>query len=87
MTVNYRQEDWVHWEGSLYVTTSQLWYTQSALLYLTHILQKQNGIPYSLREFMNVRDFIVEKPGQMEMNEEERIKNALSRTLCREYLP
>lgn len=36
---------------------------------------------------MNVWDFIVEKPGQMEMNEEERIKNALSRTLCREYLP
>lgn len=41
----------------------------------------------TLREFMNVRDFIVEKPGQMEMNEEERIKNALSCTLCREYLP
>lgn len=35
---------------------------------------------------MNVQDFTVEKPGQMEMNEEEHIKNALSCTLCREYL-
>lgn len=54
---------------------------------ILHTFCKSKMAFLTLREFMNVRDFIVEKPGQMEMNEEECIKNALSCTLCREYLP